>query len=278
MEITGTLARIETYFEEWHRKKYNELHQSTIQSIETLMANSTDNIARQKILDLANLISKKLDGNATQITNINDISNILSKVEATNNSINLKAINQRLTALDAANTGLVSQILNKLGTDTTNGSQTIYQRLKSLESTSLSTTNVNNLIATAISQAFNGNNILANEDLNNYTTPGIYKCPSDTTVRTLTHCPTNYAFNLIVLRETNQNAVRQILSIYNHSSNANNIWVRNYYAPASVQWSEWTELYGEHNTQSFDMEVEFSSDGSKKVYTVLATEIKNKTG
>ena len=276
MEITGTLARIETYFEEWHRKKYNELHQSTIQSIEALMQNSVDNIARQKILDLANLISKKLDGDATQITNINDISNILSKVEATNNSINLKAINQRLTALDAANIGLVSQILNKLGTDTTNGSQTIYQRLKSLESTSLSTTNVSNLIADAISQSFQGNNIANNDDLNTYQTPGIYKCQLNATAATLKcgteNSPFVKAFNLIVLKDADK-GVRQIVSLYN----THDIYIRYYYQSFNPQWSEWKKLYGEHNTQPFDMEVEFSSDGSKKVYTVLATEIRNKT-
>ena len=44
-----------------------------------------------------------------------------------------------------------------------------------------------------------------------------------------------------------------------------------------VAYKDMKKLYGEHNTQTFDMEVEFSSDGSKKIYTVLATTIRNKT-
>lgn len=273
MEITGTLARIETYFEEWHRKKYASLHQSTAEAINAIRER-VDNKDRP-ILDLANLLSKKLDGDSTQITDIDDISNILSKNEATNNAINFKTINQRLTALDAQNTGLVQQILNKLGTDTTSGSQTIFQRLKSLENTSLSTTNVSNLITEGIQQAFNGNDIQKNDSLNDekYRVPGIYKCELNATAVTLATdtCPTTKAFNLVVLKTANK-GVRQIISTYD----SNDLWIRNYYQTYDPQWSAWTKLYGTHNTQSFDMEIEFSSDGSKKVYTLLATEVKNK--
>ena len=258
MEITETLDDLGKKFERWHTDKYNTLHYNTIQSIESL-ANTTieeTDLIKLKILDIANLISVKLDGNRTNITNINDINTILNKIEATSDSINLKDFNTRLNEIQTLKT--------LIGNNTSPSNASIFERLATLESANLSTENVNNQIFSF----FTGTDIVANDDLNDFKTAGVFKCPSNATVRTLSNCPTENAFNLIVLEHAS-NSVRQILCTHNTSGDVNKIWTRNYYN-YETSWSNWTEIYGEHNTTKLEMNVEFSN-GTTKTYTILTT-------
>lgn len=104
MKITGTLTKLKTYFKKWHNDEnsFATWHEpllrkiSSIEVIENANKENTNNL----IISIANLISAKLDGDTTQITDVNQLSTITSKTEATNYNINLKKINNRLTYLD----------------------------------------------------------------------------------------------------------------------------------------------------------------------------------
>ena len=259
MEITTTLNNLSKNFEEWHEKKYNALHSRTIQQIEQLSSSNDEEISNvtSKLLDVINLFAIKLDGNSSNITSLNDINILLNKTEATNNSINFKTFNEGMQQLQ--------QLKNLVGNNTSASNSTIFERLTNLENSNLSTSNVNNLIQSA----FKGQTIEAQSNLNNFLTPGIYKCTTNNTAQTLTNSPTTLAFNLIVLEHA-QDSVRQILIINDTNDNGNKIFTRNYYDYMS-NWSNWTQIYGEHNTTKLAMEVEFS-DGTHKTYNILTTQ------
>lgn len=259
MHITGTMTQMETYFEEWHEEDFATLHSSLFNRIDAIESDKDTNIDnfKRKLLTLANLISFKLDGDVTQITNLENLNNITNKTEATAASINLKNFNEKLTQ----HNGLITTLQNLIGTNTTNNNNSIFSRLASLENSNLSTSNIDE----RISNFFEGTIIPTNSDLNTYKTPGIYKCIDDSVANGLRNKPINKAFSLIVLRHKN-NSVRQIINEYDN----NNIWVRNY-RNVEQNWSDWTKLYGEHNTYTFPMEVEFSN--STKTYTIIATDI-----
>ena len=260
MHITGTMTQMETYFEEWHTDEFATLHASLITRIDKIESDKqteTDRL-KEKFLTLANLISVKLDGNDTQIGSIDNINNITSKIEAYTNSINLKDFNSRITA----NYNEIARIAGLIGTNTTNNNNSIFARLLSLENSNLSTANIDE----RIDNYFEKNEILSGDNLNTYTKPGIYRCKLDSIASNLTNSATNKAFSLVVLRHSD-NSVRQIV---NENDNNNNIWTRNY-NNVQQSWSNWTKLYGEHNTFTFPMEVEFSD--STKTYTIVATNV-----
>lgn len=71
-----------------------------------------------------------------------------------------------------------------------------------------------------------------NSDLNDYTTPGLYYCPANATVRTLANVPVTDAFSLEILQAA---GVIQILREYGYSSNANE-YTRRYY---NGSWTTW---------------------------------------
>lgn len=271
MEITGTLTKLRTHFEEWHKDKFTTLHSALFTRMDEIEANrntDNDNI-KDKLLLITNLISSKLDGNNSQITNINDINTINNKTEAYSNNINLKNLNERLTRLDREdvnnpnNNGKILQLEKKIGENTSSNKNDIYSRLLNLEQTNLSETNID----TRIDYAFEGQIISTNDDLNTYKKPGIYRYLdiSDKSTITMRHTPVSTPFSLIVLNHK-QNSVRQII---NESDN-NNIWIRNY-DNTTQSWGNWTKLYGEHNTYTFSMEVDFKD--SQKTYKILATDI-----
>lgn len=74
-----------------------------------------------------------------------------------------------------------------------------------------------------------------NVDLNNYTSPGMYYCPSDAVVQTWSNCPTNRACSLFIEKHA---GIKQTLTEY--MSGTFRIFVRNYYAPT---WGAWQRIY-----------------------------------
>ena len=74
-----------------------------------------------------------------------------------------------------------------------------------------------------------------NVDLNNYTSPGMYYCPSDAAVQTWSNCPTNRACSLFIEKHA---GIKQTLTEY--MSGTFRIFVRNYYAPT---WGAWQRIY-----------------------------------
>lgn len=73
-------------------------------------------------------------------------------------------------------------------------------------------------------------------DLNDYTTPGWYYCPSNATVGTLSNCPASRAFSLRVYTHAGTN---QVLTTYIPSDDLR-IYIRNYY---NNEWSDWYRIY-----------------------------------
>lgn len=253
MQITGTLTQLKQYFEKWHTDKFATLHRLLYQELERIedKSDNDNDYLTGKVLVLANLISKKLDGNTTQITNLDNLNQITSKQEATDNSINFKSLNSRLNTLSP----IIEAIQSKIGIDASGSNKTILERISDLESSTLSNVNVNNLIQSF----FNGKTIATNDNLDTYKTAGVYKC--DNTTALTIQCPVQKGFHLTVLPHAN-NSVRQFFMLAEN----NRIWTRNYYNNTE-SWSNWTELYGEHNTSLIQMEVEFSD--STRTYTFI---------
>lgn len=78
---------------------------------------------------------------------------------------------------------------------------------------------------------YTGNNV----DLNNYTSPGMYYCPSDEVVQTWSNCPTNRACSLFIEKHA---GIKQTLTEYMRSPFK--IFVRNKYGDS---WGAWQRIY-----------------------------------
>ena len=89
------------------------------------------------------------------------------------------------------------------------------------------------------SKVSNPTKILANADLNNYKTVGLYYCDTDTT--TILNNPTQYGFSLFV-EKVSDTAVNQKLVV--HKDGGGKVYVRSF----STSWSNW-------NTVQFEKDV-----------------------
>ena len=76
--------------------------------------------------------------------------------------------------------------------------------------------------------------IPAAANLNNYQTAGMYYCPANTTVETISNRPTDSAFSLFVEKHA---GVRQTVSWYQPAYVAS--WTRNYY---NGTWGMWEQV------------------------------------
>ena len=99
--------------------------------------------------------------------------------------------------------------------------------------------------------------IPGNSDLNDYTMPGVYYCPSSATVATLDNAPVPYAFSLQVYRTVwnpnGEEGCRQIFMAWQVSDideNTNRIWTRAYHKPPNSDgsWSDWCHLIDDRFT------------------------------
>lgn len=91
-------------------------------------------------------------------------------------------------------------------------------------------------VSTAVTNALNGKlntpqRIPRNANLNTYQTAGLYYCPADADVQTMTNVPTQNAFSLFVEQHA---GVKQTLTRY--LTSGVQTWVRNYYAGT---WGSW---------------------------------------
>jgi len=77
--------------------------------------------------------------------------------------------------------------------------------------------------------------IPASANLNSYTQSGMYYCPANATVITLSNRPTDLAFALWVGRHAGTNQM-----LFEYQTGAPRIWIRNYYNGA---WGAWYEVY-----------------------------------
>lgn len=102
--------------------------------------------------------------------------------------------------------------------------------------------------------------IPANADLNDYKTPGVYYCPSNSTVATLANVPCPVAFSLqvyaTIISSSEVVGCRQILMSYQtgvESEHTNRIWTRAFY---SGGWTDWYQI-----TTSMDRPIEYTTVG-----------------
>lgn len=77
--------------------------------------------------------------------------------------------------------------------------------------------------------------IQVNADLNNYLTPGFFRCSANATAATIKNCPTTSAFSLVIEQHA---GVKQTLTVY-ATANKPIIYVRNHY---NGTWGEWARL------------------------------------
>lgn len=108
------------------------------------------------------------------------------------------------------------------------------------------------------------------KNLNYYKTPGLYRSKDAANTSNLLNVPdgaNRSAFNLVVLLHMN-NSAKQILLTSENNANGNRIYMRNYLHSAG-QWSEWYELYGDHNLSPLQMQIEWSDGSTPTTYTLL---------
>lgn len=82
-----------------------------------------------------------------------------------------------------------------------------------------------------------GTSIPSNSNLNNYTTPGLYVCPTATVASSLTNCPSVGSAFLLEVRYTNAD-IRYRQTIYANNANSD-IFFRTY---VSTGWSGWRKI------------------------------------
>lgn len=70
-------------------------------------------------------------------------------------------------------------------------------------------------LETVVKKILQPKHISENEDLNDYMTIGFYRCNSNSTVSTLSNCPTTTAFGMVVETVGAYDGVRQIITTYN---------------------------------------------------------------
>lgn len=124
-----------------------------------------------------------------------------------------------------------------------------------------------------IANKFNAINIPENSDLNNYTSPGIYKCALNATATTLTNCPDVVAFSLVVLEHTNS-GISQFISTY--ATNAPKVYLRNKY---NNTWGSWVRIYNSNDITASPTELNYLNGLDSNVQDqldALVTALNNK--
>lgn len=257
--ITLTLAELKEYFRIWHENHFNDLHKSQMMDFinsylnkEGLLSTITDiNDLQKSIVKLIRYMIKIIDGGTNSA--LSDSSSISAAINELNTkasinfaSINLLNLNSRITSnSEAINT--INNNINKKA-DISYVDEITGAKPKQLQEQDIS----------------------SNSDLNEYIAPGLYKSKTSSITQTLQNIPPSNsnskikdAFVLMVIPHFDF-SVRQILLTGEKNNNGNKIYTRNYHSG----WSDWYELYGEHNLTPLQMQVEWENGGST-VYTLL---------
>ena len=270
MGITLTLAELKKYFKIWHEDNFNEFHRTAIMNLidEYLVShgfvtkiNTIANI-QTGIINVAKFLSKSINGssNLTNSSSISDAISELSNIDVNLSIINLKALN---TKIDNNNNTLTNLINNKAD------KQTVENEIQNIKA-----------LSGAIPKQLLVQDIPSGADLNNYTTPGLYRSATADNTSSLKHKPQgvdSIPFGLAVIPQAT-NGIRQILlagDITENNNIGNRIYMRNYLQ--SMGWNNnstnngWYELYGTHNTTPLQMKIEWSEEagGGSSVYTLL---------
>lgn len=108
--------------------------------------------------------------------------------------------------------------------------------------------------------------ISENENLNDYMTIGFYRCNSNSTVSTLSNCPTTTAFGMVVETVGAYDGVRQIITTYNTTPR---IYFRTlYYDPYdnnTFKTSGWKIIYEDTGWKALTFQSGFSNYSSSNI-------------
>lgn len=142
--------------------------------------------------------------------------------------------------------------------ETSSGCKTLYNKLNTFV-TKVINRNVQPQIDSLTNSPTNtSKEILENDDLNDYTEVGMYYCPSNSTVSTLSNCPTPYAFSMWVeYNGAYDNGVKQTLTVYS----ANQVtWQRTFWTNnETFNTSGWKLLYEDTGWKSITNASDFST-------------------
>lgn len=266
MGISLTLTELKEYFKIWHENNFNELHKQKIteyigQYLDSNglsdKINITDDI-KTTLTNIGKVVSQMIDGesNLSNSSSLTDVTNeLINKIQ--NNSLSSVNLKQLSTKVDTHTTTITNLSQNKIDKEYVDNAIASVEGRIGTTPTQIQTQNIP--IDTTD----------ASKDLNNYKTPGLFRSINAQNTSTLQNVPAgaaNSGFNLIVLLHL-ENSVKQLLLTGENTASGNRIYMRNYLHSAG-QWSEWYELYGEHNLQPLQMKVEWS-EGGETTYTLL---------
>ena len=270
MGISLTLAELKEYFQIWHKNNFDNLHSEEIQGYISNYLRDTGILNQiNTIIDLKNtivkaikILSKSIDGN-TNLTDSSSINDAASEI--INKNINFSNIN--LKKLSNLIDSITTQI-NSLSNDKADITYVNTQLNNIKDSLGITPKQIQ-------TQEIPLSSNDTDKDLNNYKTPGLYRSKNAANTSSLSNVPSgaaNSAFNLVVLAhygEENNMGVRQLLLTNENTNTGNRIYMRNYLPSSGTPWSDWYELYGDHNLSPLQMKVEWSDGSSPTTYTLL---------
>lgn len=267
-KITLTLGELKEYFKIWHENNFNELHTQKIKNTISEYLNQNGIMEKINIIDsikttvinITEILSKIIDG-GSDLSNSSTLNSAITELRRKYN--NFKNTNFNTLIAISNELSRHTTLINNLSSNSVNKDD-MNEQLDAIK----------NSIG-VIPKQIQTQNIPVTEfgnDLNNYKTPGLYCSKSKENTSNLLHVPPRaqgMGFSLVVLQHMD-NSVRQLLLSSDASAAGNRTFSRNYIA-SSNKWSEWYELYGEHNTQTLQMHIEWSDpEGlSPTTYTLL---------
>ena len=265
MGITTTLEQLGSRFAEWHTDtRAGNIHTAIYNEIDNLtsMINGQTSDINSENTKIIQALNKIIKGQSTGYT----LNNIPTTPNLTLLQNQINSINAFISYQDI------------YGTEANTLKDYIDNEIQRVNTVDLKKNEIINnfLIQNDITQQ--------NANLNDYKYHGLYRCLTQNIAQTLQNIPTglNTPFILLVLsayqttddtRANKDGIVRQVLlQIYDGGANQTTtngykIYSR-YYAKSNNQWSNWSELYGTHNTQPVSMNVEFST-GTTQEYILL---------
>lgn len=256
MGITVTLDKIKEKFDEWHNgnDNYNKIHKATNDRIDAINNQNENNEAN--INKIKKQMIKLINGSPT-----NEASNEVDNAYSSNNSINLKSLQDSINIIKAqigitnANTTVADLIQNMLAP--------LQNQINSIDA------NPSHHYHKWIMQQ----ELQANDDLNNKKSTGLYRCDNISIASSISNQPTTqytpfflitlsgYSWNNNEATEDNQIIRQFFVGAYGSDTKGDVIYTRHYNQglASSAQWSSWSELFGTHNTNVVQMSVEFTN-------------------
>jgi hypothetical protein len=257
MGITTTLSKLYDKFYEWHINKYAELHESTENKINNINRDISSDITNvnNKIVKVAEKLILRTNGTSPEV-NIDNISDVLN--DNISNNINLVQLNDNINA----NTREINNIKN-YAIDETYVAEEISSAMSDVGSNHYH-------------YSIRTKDIKSGDNLNEYKETGIYRCTDGSTTQNITNIPSGMTlapFFMTVFSAYNSTGVDasivvQTIYLAYGDVGEKKIYTRNWYNNGH-EWSNWSELYGTHNTSVHEMTVNFADNPTPQTLKIL---------